>query len=233
METNHASRMIESENLTGIREVSADRHPEKYVLATGNNYFWSRSYFQDIVESRSDGFCIFPVFHLEKPNEDNLKDVEAAESQFHEMGAHFVELLGGYVYKETARRVEELTLFVPYDKDIQCTKGEFLSKVTKTAARFSQKYFVYCDPTTYETFLYRQAEGSEIYTIEESLGEFDIEKIELYYNVLRRHLMKEDTVYTFEGYYSPSTYMGAMMRIQKGYIWQPASGWYDTHSKRT
>jgi len=223
---------IESENLTGIREVGADHHMEKYVRATGNYYFWSRGYFQDIVESRSDGFCIFPVFHLEDSNEDNLKAVEMAEGIFRGMGAHFVELLGSYVYGDTGRRVEELTLFVPYEGDIRYIPEEFLQQVMKTAARFSQKYFVYCSPKMHATSLYRQAEGSEIYLIEQSLGDFDINKIELYYNALRKHLMKDGTVYVFEGYYSPNTYMGAMMRIQKGYTWQPAAGWYDTHIKR-
>ena len=232
MEMNVTSKIIESENLTGFREVGADHHSEKYVLATGNYYFWSRGYFQDIVESRSDGFCIFPVFHLEDSNEDNLKAVEAAEGRFHGMGAHFIELLGGYVYKKTERAVEELTLFVPYEGGIQFIPQEFLGQVMKTAARFSQEYFIYCSPKTHETSLYRQAEGSEIYSIKQSFGIFDIDKIELYYNALRKHLMKDGTVYLFEGYYSPSTYMGAMMRIQKGYTWQPASGWYDTHNKR-
>jgi hypothetical protein len=223
---------IESEHLTGFREVGVDLHLEKYVLATGNYYFWSKGYFQDIVESRSDGFCIFPVFQLEDSNEENLVAVETAEGIFHGMGAHFVELLGSYVYRDIGRTVEELTLFVPYEGGIQYVPEEFLRQVMKTAARFSQEYFVYCSPKTHDTSLYRQAEGSEIYLIEQSLGEFDVDKIELYYNALRKHFMKDETVYTFEGYYSPSTYMGAMMRIQKGYTWQPAAGWYDTHSKR-
>ena len=38
MEMNVTSKIIESENLTGFREVGADHHSEKYVLATGNYY---------------------------------------------------------------------------------------------------------------------------------------------------------------------------------------------------
>lgn len=215
---------IESTHLTEIRKVGIDLHEEREIGCNG--YFWNEKYFYSIIESRADGLCILPSFNLEESNEKNFNTMRSMEQAVNRCMLHYIETLGGYIYKEIDQKVEELTAVIPYEADSADFQGSgFLHHISAIAEHFHQPYFIFSAPGEHETALYKWNADEKTYRIEKELGLFETEKMPVYYDALRKDLIKEDAHYEIEGYYSPGTFMGAMARLQEGCIWQPSRDW--------